>query len=584
MRVSAIVPARLPAPYLGEALDSLRAQTRPLDEILLVAHGWSPEATDAMFNGVRVVEMPATASLTDVRNAGLNHAIGDWVLLLDADDVAMPNRLESQVEALGERSDAVLISSAVELIGTGGESLGSSFVRDAGPIGAEDFLQRNPIAQSTVMMRREVALAAGGYRQLALVEDYDLWLRMRARGACVHLAEPATRYRIHEAQTTTGRRVPRSAWHALWISRRDLARSASISEVSAWLRHVLWCFVQALPRSVGPRRYAARWPKTTRVMLTGGLGNQLFQAAAALDLAHGGQVETLPDLGAPRRADGVTADALRLHWPQTVAVGDVATVPLLTGLARKSAGYMLRIGVIGAGIERARWFRAAATFAASLALTPVLRVRCAVSAAVGVGYDATCVSSRHRPLLIGYFQTWRHVMAPHVLPVMRDAFDGVAEQWFCEMAQHAEREQPIVVHVRLGDYRKEPGLGLIAGEYYAQAISAATAELPDSRIWLFSDEPDAALQMLPEHIAAANPRIVDPPSADSHPAELMRVMSLGRRFVLGNSTFGWWAAMLSPNTPVVCVPTPWFAIGDQPRDLIPPQWQQRSRETGEVIG
>lgn len=318
-------------------------------------------------------------------------------------------------------------------------------------------------------------------------------------------------------------------------------------------------------------------------MITGGLGNQLFQCAAALDVAHGSQVVLWPSLGAPRCQDGVTADLLRLPMPAGVMTTPLAVSGPLRLLAQKTAGYMLRIGVIGSALERDPRFRALAGGAARLALLPALRRWVRVRAAVGIGFDPVATGAADaQPLLLGYFQTWRHISADHVLPVLEAALKGVDTEWFRQMQVLAEAEAPIIVHVRLGDYRKEPGLGLIDRAYYAAAIADAREQYPDSRIWLFSDEPGEAIAMLPE--GTPDPRVVDPPTASTPPADLLRVMTLGRCYILANSTFGWWAAMLAadPNR-AVTVPEPWFVIGEQPRDLIPPTWRRRSRDTGVLL-
>ena len=331
-----------------------------------------------------------------------------------------------------------------------------------------------------------------------------------------------------------------------------------------------------------PARREPSAPARTHVMVTGGLGNQLFQYAAALDVARGNEVVLWPALGAPRCHDGVTADLLRLPLPAAVHVGALRVSGVLRLLAQKASGYMLRIGVIGSALERDHRYRALAAWAASLAVLPALRRRVRIRAAVGIGFDPVATGPGAEPLLLGYFQTWRHASATHVRPTLTAALEGVDTEWFREMQALAAAEAPIIVHVRLGDYRKEPGLGIIEPAYYEVAVAEARALHPDSRIWLFSDEPDAAIAMLPAD--TPEPRVVNPPDASTPPAELLRVMTLGRCYVLANSTFGWWAALLAADaTRTVTVPEPWFVIGEQPRDLIPSDWQRRSRSTGAEV-
>lgn len=583
--VTAIVPARLPAPFLGAALDSLRAQTRPLDEIILLAHGWSPDVSDPMLTGVRVVEVSPELRLYQVRNVGLHEAAGDFAMLLDSDDIAEPERLEQQLAAVERHPDAVVVCSTVELMDDAGQGLGPAFFRAEPVIRPSELIARNRVAHSSVLVNRGAALQVGGYGPVAICEDYELWLRMAALGAFISLPQALTRYRIHAGQMTGGRRVPRRSFAAITAARFGLARSAGVGRGIVLLRDLIWRLVQVLPKDVGPKRFGVRWPKRTHVMLSGGLGNQMFQTAAALDVAHGNPVVLWPDLGAPRRHDGVHADLLRLSLPPQVCVGTPGASGALRWFASKSANYMLRIGVMGSDLECRPWFRWGASRAAALAVWPVIRRRTRIAAAMGIGSDPAATGAPGtEPLLLGYFQTWRHVGAQHVAPALRSALNGIEDAWFEQMRELAEVERPIIVHVRLGDYRKEPALGIIEPAYYAAAIEAALAAHPHSRLWLFSDEPEAALAVLPADVPA--PRIVDPPTPSTHPAALMRVMTLGRAYVLANSTFGWWAAMLAVDVAgTVTVPDPWFVIGKQPRDLIPASWARRSRHTGlEVAG
>lgn len=584
VKVTALVPARLPAPFLADALDSLHAQTRAVDEIILLAHGWKPDPLDPVLAGVRVVTVPAHLQLHQVRNVGLHEATGDFAMLLDSDDIAEPERLERQLAAVDRHPDAVLVCSTVELMDDAGCGLGPAFFRDEPVITPSELITRNRVAHSSVLLKRDAALEAGGYGPVAICEDYELWLRMATLGSFVSLPEGLTRYRIHVGQMTGGRRVPRGSFKSISRARFGLARAIGINLVTVLTRDLIWRTVQLLPKNIGPKRLGARWPFRTHVMLSGGLGNQMFQTAAALDVAHGKPVVLWPDLGAPRRHDGVNADLLELALPAEVTVGTTGAAGPLLWFASKGANYMLRIGVLGRPLECRPWFRWCAARAAELAVFPVVRRRIRIGAAEGIGFAPVVTGAPgDEPLLLGYFQTWRHVAARHVSVLMSSAFAGIEDSWFEEMRSLAVAEQPIIVHVRLGDYRKDPALGIIDPDYYAAAITDVRAAHPNSRIWLFSDEPDAALAILPAGLPA--PRIVDPPSSTTHPAALMRVMTLGRAYVLANSTFGWWAATLAADAGrTVTVPDPWFVIGEQPRDLIPSAWTRRSRHTGVIVG
>jgi hypothetical protein len=65
------------------------------------------------------------------------------------------------------------------------------------------------------------------------------------------------------------------------------------------------------------------------------------------------------------------------------------------------------------------------------------------------------------------------------------------------------------------------------------------------------------------------------PEIDRSPAATLEVMRFGAGYVIANSSFSWWAAFLSKKPDVeVIAPQPWFQGMDEPRDLIPPNWQR----------
>jgi len=107
--VSVIVPVRDGERYLAAALQSLLDQERPPDE-LIVADDGSTDASAAIAaeHGARVLRLPASGPAA-ARNAGVQAASGELIGFLDADDLARPQRLTLQVDALADLAfDAVI--------------------------------------------------------------------------------------------------------------------------------------------------------------------------------------------------------------------------------------------------------------------------------------------------------------------------------------------------------------------------------------------------------------------------------------------------------------------------------------------
>ena len=243
--LDAVIPVRLPAPYLVEAVRSLVEQQPAPHRIIIAAHGCAdaiPASVGPYRDVVTVIDVPAHASLADVRNAGIDACDCAYVALLDSDDVARPGRLAAQMSALDEQNSAVLSASAVRLIDAGGRSVGTRYVYPFESDIRRLLITRNRIAQSSVTLRRA---AFAQYRNVPLSEDYDLWLRMASSGDIAYTPSQLTDYRVHSGQLTSKRVVPPRAWLRILISRLALGRSTHVPTWKVLALHTLWCTYQS---------------------------------------------------------------------------------------------------------------------------------------------------------------------------------------------------------------------------------------------------------------------------------------------------------------------------------------------------
>src|SRR5215218_3327514 len=94
-RVSVIIPVFDQAAYLEEALASIAAQTRPVDEVIVVDDGSGDDSADrAERAGARVVRLGANTGPGAARNRGLEVATGELICFADADDVLLGHKVE----------------------------------------------------------------------------------------------------------------------------------------------------------------------------------------------------------------------------------------------------------------------------------------------------------------------------------------------------------------------------------------------------------------------------------------------------------------------------------------------------------
>lgn len=218
-RVSVVLPVRDAARHLDEALDSILGQSLAELELVAVDDGSTDDtatilaARRALDPRVRVVA-GAGAGLARALNLGIAAARAGLIARMDADDVALPERLARQAAYLDAHPAVAAVGAQTRLLlddGPGSRRRpGRISELPTEPSAVRAMLPRAcPLAHPTTMFRRSEAVAAGGYRpQLSpAAEDYDLWLRLAERHELANLPDVLLLYRLHARQATAGEHV-----------------------------------------------------------------------------------------------------------------------------------------------------------------------------------------------------------------------------------------------------------------------------------------------------------------------------------------------------------------------------------------
>ena len=196
--------------YLRPALSSVLRQTMP-DLELLVVDDASSDATSDILAGITdprlvVLRNDRRSGLAASLNRGLDAARGRWVARLDADDIALPHRLERQLAAAALDPPAIL-GSAVADIDERGDVLRVHTVPASDVEVRWHALFSSPFYHPTVLFDRAM-LDRHGLRYdtgFGESEDYDLWARLLEHGRGRNLDEPLVLYRVHAGQATQRR-------------------------------------------------------------------------------------------------------------------------------------------------------------------------------------------------------------------------------------------------------------------------------------------------------------------------------------------------------------------------------------------
>ena len=226
MRISVVIPAYNAAAYIAATIASARAQTLAPLEIIVVDDGSKDETAVVAAQCGATVLRQANAGVCAARNTGILAARGEWIALLDHDDVWLPAKLERQAAAVALQPDVACVTTdfyrefdgvrrAVSCFAAEGYSLDGFTTVEVAPsvsllphAGEELVTTGFFMFPSAVLVRRDVLIEAGMFRvELRLCEDVDCFLRVLRHTSMLVVREPLWTWHHHQgnhSNDTTG--------------------------------------------------------------------------------------------------------------------------------------------------------------------------------------------------------------------------------------------------------------------------------------------------------------------------------------------------------------------------------------------
>jgi hypothetical protein len=209
--VSVIIAAFEAAEFIGDAVRSVLEQTlRPI-EIIVCDDASTDDLVGALAPyraELHLLRRATNGGEAAAKNDAARAARGEYVAVLDADDVYLPNRLNAVAALAARRPDLDILDTDAYVVGPEGNVLHK--FHDGNPFPVEDqrgeILRRNFLFGHAVVRRRAL-LEAGGYDPaIRHTADWDLWIRMILAGSMAGLvAEPLAQYRLHASSLSTER-------------------------------------------------------------------------------------------------------------------------------------------------------------------------------------------------------------------------------------------------------------------------------------------------------------------------------------------------------------------------------------------
>lgn len=206
-RVSVLMTIYNAEPYLRAAVDSLIAQAFPDWELIAVENGSTDESMSILKNysdpRVRIFPLQKNIGRTPALRLAFDQARGDYIAVLDADDVSSPNRLAEQVAFLDQHTDVALVGSWAQHI----DEQGKVFDVFEPPTNKEELQDclgwTNPIIHSSAMYRRQLAQEVGGYPEnIIWAQDLGLLLALAQRAKIAMVADYLCQVRVLTASMT----------------------------------------------------------------------------------------------------------------------------------------------------------------------------------------------------------------------------------------------------------------------------------------------------------------------------------------------------------------------------------------------
>jgi glycosyltransferase involved in cell wall biosynthesis len=209
LRLSVGIPTLNQASFLPETIESLLAQTRVPDEIVLSDHG-STDGTPEIIAGytarhpglIRSVTPPPNSNLTDQYNFTLSSQTGDWITLLSSDDLALPNFCKTMLRGAARCPEAALVRAGWRNIDAGGEILSHDYLLSVPaiePAPKNLMSQRNgpKVSFAAFAVRREAYVASGPILQsIESLADWALFVQLAPFGPYVREQEIVSSYRV----------------------------------------------------------------------------------------------------------------------------------------------------------------------------------------------------------------------------------------------------------------------------------------------------------------------------------------------------------------------------------------------------
>lgn len=603
-KVSIVVPIRNMAGRL-ENLEGWLTQIRTRDIQVVLVHDFAESGTQMELERIVRDYKSIDVHLIKVefgspglaRNEGLKHCRNDWIIFADSDDILVISELYKVMSRLssGEYFDGIVCGYRIE---NKNRMTISRFVSSSkwdiayNPglwrmIIRKSILGENPFRKFLVGEDQLFLAEIGIFSKSILFVENEIYVyfqgipgQLTSNKSSFNELESAIAEVSKWMSTSRNGEQKFVSLVFLRLTITYFKHTYGVNQLKSWaslVTHTLEIFSRHpihILRSVGvflgkKTRQIFHQPKSI-VYVTGGLGNQLFQLAAGL-YRHSSRINLEQTLGKPR----MTKDG-RMALEDFVLPHHVRVLPKRKFKRNfsKVFNFLLRRSVSPKFARQTRGYVSLIRIFAKLAVFVEIKKFANLVIAKDNGYSKLEYVKRGNEFLIGYFQTYEWLNDDYTKLAMNSLrlkeVNPDLEAFLAKFQGHKK----LMIHIRMGDYRDHDNFGILPTSYFASSLSLLKeiAEVSSYTIWLFSDEPSFAFELLPPEWQEKS---VIVPDFGGEACVTLEAMRHADAYIISNSTLSWWGAQLRYNKGAkVIAPSPWFRNEIEPNLLIPTEWER----------
>lgn len=248
IKVSIIMACHNCSAYIDEAVRSILNQTYSDLELILIDDCSTDNTLEiakryqAQDDRILVQSLPVNSGPSTARNEGIRVSRGEWIGILDSDDVAMPSRLEEQIKLVDSIKDLIMVGSNSISIDANGRVLKvNKYPTNHQKLVKRLHSKRAFPAHSSMAYKKDIINKLEGFNpRYVQSEDYDLWLRLSEMGRMASIGKPLVKIRKHAQNISNAEEGILQANFSFAASVCSYLRLNGYADPSASQDEILW--------------------------------------------------------------------------------------------------------------------------------------------------------------------------------------------------------------------------------------------------------------------------------------------------------------------------------------------------------